>query len=117
MSRRSKEVPHDRKYLAALKQAILDKYGPAAILTKDRLQLTDEQERQYLENLREEYKKSLSSRERLFMCEKNARVCPTCGIYSFEIKDDLYFQKFGCCFSCYVRHVEWRIERNGSAKD
>lgn len=108
MSRRSKEIPHDRKYLAALRAAIYEKYGPDAFLTRDRLQLNEEQERQYLENLREEYKKSISARNKLFMCDKNARVCPMCEAYSFEIKDDLYFQKFGCCFSCYVKRIEGR---------
>jgi len=31
-----------------------------------------------------------------------------CKIYSFNIQDDVYMNKFKCCFKCYVKHVEGR---------
>ena len=42
---------------------------------------------------------------------KNKRKCPTCGTFSFEIRDDLYMNKFDCCFDCYIQWVENREER------
>ena len=39
------------------------------------------------------------------------RVCPACFEYSFNLKDDLYMNKYDCCWKCYVQFVERREER------
>ena len=39
------------------------------------------------------------------------RVCSTCETYSFNSKDDIYMNKFNCCFQCYIQWVENREER------
>ena len=39
------------------------------------------------------------------------RACPVCETYSFQIKDDVYMNKFDCCFDCYIQWVEGREER------
>ena len=53
----------------------------------------------------------------MFMCQKKLlnresnRQCPVCDKYSFDRKDDLYMNKFKCCFDCYIQHVEGREKR------
>ena len=39
------------------------------------------------------------------------RTCSVCNTYSFDSKDDVYTNKFDCCFKCYIQHVEDREER------
>ena len=52
-----------------------------------------------------------------FLLDKNLiskeskRVCPTCDKYSFDLRDDLYMNKFECCRICYIQWVEDREER------
>ena len=43
--------------------------------------------------------------------KEKERNCPVCNVYSFDIRDDLYMNKFECCFKCYVQWVEYREER------
>ena len=43
--------------------------------------------------------------------KKSKRECPICETYSFEMKDDLYMNKFECCFKCFVQWVEDREDR------
>lgn len=40
--------------------------------------------------------------------ETSSRTCVICNTYSFKLKDDLYMYKFGCCFKCFIQHVEGR---------
>ena len=39
------------------------------------------------------------------------RVCPVCETYSFSGRDDLYMNKFECCYKCYIQLVEGREEK------
>ena len=70
------------------------------------------------------YKNSLKKKENAERIEKDGffiskklinreskRNCPVCDIYSFSFRDDLYMNKFECCFNCYVQWVEHREER------
>jgi len=50
--------------------------------------------------------KKLINKER-----NNNRQCPICSAYSFSKRDDLYMNKFECCFKCYIQYVEGREER------
>ena len=37
--------------------------------------------------------------------------CPVCGKYSFQLKDDLYMNKFDCCYECFIQYIQGREER------
>ena len=43
--------------------------------------------------------------------ETTKRSCPVCGAYSFKIRDDVFMNKFDCCFTCYTQWVEGREDR------
>ena len=43
--------------------------------------------------------------------KRSERTCPVCDTYSFNKKDDLYMNRFDCCFKCYINFVEDREER------
>ena len=51
--------------------------------------------------------------------KKNNRSCPVCKTYSFSSKDDLYMNRFKCCFDCYIEFVQGREDRwnNGYRPD
>ena len=114
-----KELDH----IVRIEKAIAKKYGKESIANPRSL-WTDEKEEQYLEHLKEYYsktRKSLENTEKIeedgflipknLITRKNERKCPVCKIFSFEVKDDLYMNKFECCFQCYVQWVEDREER------
>ena len=78
----------------------------------------------YLEQLEELYKKERDLNDQAEKVEKDGfflsknlinkeskRKCPVCDIYSFKVKDDLYMNKFKCCWKCYIQWVEGREER------
>ena len=110
----------DINRIAAIEQAILKKYGEETI-KNPKSGWSDEKEREYLEQLKIESKKDKEKKpklekveinrfqedEELFM-EEDKRSCPFCNIYSFSIKDDVYMNKYECCFKCYIKHVEGR---------
>ena len=114
-----KELNH----IAKVEKAIAKKYGSESIVNPKSL-WTDEKEKEYLENSKEYYskiRKSLENTEKIeedgFLIPKNLitrkskRKCPICNIFSFETKDDLYMNKFECCFRCYIQWIEDREER------
>ena len=39
------------------------------------------------------------------------RSCPVCHVYSFDLNDDLYMNRYECCKKCYIKWVEGREER------
>ncbi|MEK9694752.1 MAG: hypothetical protein VW270_03250, partial [Candidatus Poseidoniales archaeon] len=43
--------------------------------------------------------------------KKEQRTCPVCKTYSFSPADDLYMNRFKCCFECYVDFVEGEESR------
>jgi hypothetical protein len=109
--------------IAAIEKAITKKFGQETI-TNPKSLWTDEKEEEYLKQLKEFYskgKKDLEFVEKLqeggFLIPKNLitktseRTCLICETYSFRKKDDLYMNKFDCCFTCYVQWVEDREER------
>ena len=113
----------DLNYIARVEKAIAEKYGSETI-QNPKSQWTEEKEEQYLEQLKKLQKKSDLLQEKIEKIEFNGfliskkllnkgsdRTCLTCSTYSFDSKDDVYMNKFGCCFKCYVQHVEDREER------
>ena len=106
-------MKHDSKYVAKVEHAITEKYGKEAV-THPRAEWTDEQEKEYLEQLKKLAKQERAMRERHekvdaggFLVSKkllnkdSSRVCPVCNAYSFSIGDDVIFAKHGCCSKCY----------------
>jgi len=116
----------DPNYVVKLEQAIAKKYGKETV-QNPRGNWTPEKEVAFVEQLRatnlriQELERKIEKIEvngvlvsqKLLNRETN-RTCPVCSEYSFDPKDDVYMNKFKCCFPCYIQHVEDREERWGS---
>tara|TARA_A100001515_G_scaffold24532_1_gene18912 strand:+ start:5432 stop:5818 length:387 start_codon:yes stop_codon:yes gene_type:complete len=113
----------DLNKIAKIEKAIAKKFGTETIVNPKAF-WTDEKEEEYLEQVKEFYKEEKKKEEQSDKVEKDGfflpknlitrkskRKCPVCDIYSFEMKDDLYMNKFECCFKCYIQYVEDREER------
>lgn len=113
----------DLNRLAAIEKAMIKKFGQETIANPRSL-WDDEKEEEYLKQSKEFYnkkRKSLEDSEKIkedgflvsknLITRKNKRKCPTCGTFSFEIRDDLYMNKFDCCYECYIQWVDGREER------
>ena len=116
-------VEKDFDYIARLEKAIKKKYGQETIINP-KSNWDDEKEQQYLEQLKEYSKKQQAIKEESERIEKdgfflpknlinkkNKRKCSVCGTYSFKKKDDLYINKFECCWLCYIQWIDGREER------
>ena len=113
----------DPEYIAKLEKAISQKYGAEAINNPRRFWDKDK-EKEYIEQSQEEQRKFANHAESQdkveadgFLINKKLlnrdhnRTCPVCSIYSFHPRDDLYVNKFGACFQCYIQYIEDREER------
>jgi hypothetical protein len=113
----------DLNYIAKLEKAIGNKYGQEAI-QNPRSSWTEEKEKDYLEQIKQIYKLECTKskyfdrieKEGFFVTKKlfskeNDRVCTVCHEFSFELKDDVYMNRFDCCNKCYIKFVEHREER------
>jgi hypothetical protein len=113
----------DLNKVATIEKAIAKKYGKDTIINP-KSNWTDEKEKEYLKQLKEFYKEEYKKEEQKEKVEKdgfflsknlitkeNKRECPVCGVFSFKVKDDLYMNKFDCCYDCYMQHVEFNEER------
>jgi hypothetical protein len=112
----------DPNYVVKIEQAISKKYGEETI-EHPKKHWTDEKEREYLEQLKEQHYKTIEEEDldkvqvngvfipkKLFK-KSSTRSCPICNVYSFKSNDDLYMSKFGCCEGCYIKWVEGREDR------
>ena len=113
----------DLNYIVKLEKAIAQKYGQEAI-QHPRSGWTKEKELDYLEQIKRVYKKQLTRSEHTEKINKDGffvskklltndedRVCPACFEYSFSPKDDVYMNKYDCCWKCYMHFVEGREDR------
>jgi hypothetical protein len=113
----------DLNYIAKLEQAIAKKYGEETI-QNPRSTWTQEKEQSYLEEIKEIYKQELQNKtsdekiqangffvSKKLLTNKEDRTCPACFVYSFEQKDDVYMNKYDCCYRCYLKFVEGKEER------
>jgi len=113
----------DLNYIAKVEKAIAQKYGEEAI-QNPKAGWTDEKEQEYLDQIKKLHKKQRSIEEakdkvevdgflisKKLLSKDSERVCPVCETYSFDKKDDLYMNKYDCCFTCYVEWVEDREKR------
>ncbi len=113
----------DPNYIAAVEKAISEKYGKDTV-QDFRSRWQEEKEKTYLNQLKDRTK-SIGRKSKKYSSLKDGsieikkpvkeqsanRTCPVCKTYSFSQKDDLYMNRFQCCFTCYVDFVEDRTER------
>ena len=109
--------------LAQYEKAISQKYGDDSIENPKSRWSTEKEDdyRQQLIDLHQKEKLLREEEDKVevdgFLISKkllnrdNNRICPVCDTYSFEIRDNVYMNKFDCCFKCYVQWIEDREER------
>ena len=113
----------DWNKIAKIEQAISKKYGDDAI-QNPKANWNDDKEKEYLNQINKLTEKEYSLLDKDQKVEVNGvlvakkllskesnRTCPTCGVYSFDIHDDVYMNKYDCCYKCYIKWVEDREER------
>tara|TARA_R100001082_G_scaffold88214_1_gene54617 strand:- start:231 stop:620 length:390 start_codon:yes stop_codon:yes gene_type:complete len=113
----------DPHYIVKLEKAIAEKYGHEAIQNPKK-GWNEEKEKEYIEQQKRYYERLQSLEEKsekvevdgIFISKKllnkkSNRTCPTCGSYSFKLGDDVYMNKYGCCYECFFKYVEGREER------
>lgn len=112
-----------RNKIAGIEKAIKEKYGEAAVL-HPRTNWDDIKEQDYLEQIKKlaarkhRHTKNADKVEndgffisKKLLIKESERECPVCNIYSFNIQDDVYMNKYECCYECYIQYVESREER------
>ena len=111
-------------YVVKVEQAIAKKYGEEAI-QNPRGNWDEEKEKEYEEQLKKLAEKERDTEDRdekievdgvlmsrkLLNRETTKRSCPVCGAYSFKIRDDVFMNKFDCCYKCYIQWVDGREDR------
>jgi len=112
----------DYNYIAAVEKAIAEKYGKETV-QDFRSSWDSEKEKIYLQQLKEDRGRKQSKRnteeietpfyriKKAKKIKKPQRSCPVCKTYSFSTKDDLYMNRFKCCFRCYIDFVEGNEDR------
>jgi hypothetical protein len=114
----------DLNDIAKFEKAIAKKYGPEAI-ENPRKYWDDEKEKSYQDQIKKLAEKERSFEEKddkveqdgfliskkLLNKDTTRRTCPVCKTYSFSKKDDVYMNKFECCYKCYIQWVDNREER------
>ena len=113
----------DLNDIARLERAIAKRWGSEAVLNP-KSGWTKEKEEQYLEQIKkldkieakkkdkaEKVKKDGILIDKKLLNNKIKRGCPICDIYSFDLKDDLYMNKYSCCWVCFMEFVEGREDR------
>ena len=113
----------DWNRIAKIEQAISKKYGEETI-QNPKGNWSDEKEQQYLQQIKRLAEKEFALRDKdekvnvngiliprkLLNTESN-RSCPVCSTYSFDVRDDVYMNKYDCCRVCYINYIEDREER------
>ena len=113
----------DPDKIASIEKAIAKKYGKEAV-QNPKGNWDDQKEKEYLDQIRkfeEKHRKAQMTSEKVdvngvliskkLLNRESNRSCPVCDKYSFNMKDDVYYIKFNCCFECYINFVEGREER------
>ena len=110
--------------IARFEKAIAKKYGPEAI-ENPRKYWNDEKEKSYQEQIKKVAQKEHAAEEKddkveldgfliskkLLNKDTTRRTCPVCKSYSFKIRDDVFMNKYDCCYRCYTQWVEDREVR------
>ena len=112
-----------QEYVAKLERAIAQKYGDEAINNPRRF-WDEGKEKEYIVQSQEEQRKFAKLSETRDKVEQDGflinkkllnkdtnRSCPICNKYSFDARNELYMNKFECCWKCYIQWIEDREER------
>ncbi len=99
----------DHNKIAKLENAIKAKYGAKAI-ENPAAEWSKEKEDDFISQIKEDAHVGFFVDKKL-LSRESKRDCPVCEKYSFDSKDDVYLNKWQCCFECYVSWVEDREER------
>lgn len=117
----SKMTKVDFDQIAHLEKLFVEEYGAQSI--KDfRAEWNPHREEEYLEQLARQTRRDNSAETKKIeisgvliterAIERKAdRVCPVCEIYSFSRRDDLFMNRFSCCYECHVEFVDGREDR------
>ena len=111
----------DLNQIAKIEKAMSKKFGKESIVNP-KSGWDDEKEEQYLEDLKFFYSEESKEAEdkinedgffitRNLINKEVKRVCPVCETYSFSGRDDLYMNKYECCYTCYLKWVEHDKEK------
>ena len=116
-------MKRDLNDIAAIEKSISNKYGQETV-TNPKSTWDESKEREYIEQLKKIAKSEKDEAKSPSKVELNGflvseklinrqseRTCPVCSTYSFDKKDDLYMNRFECCFKCYINFVEGREDR------
>lgn len=116
-------MKRDINYIASVEKAIEEKYGKFAI-EHPKARWSEEKEEKFKEEMRErrENEQKKNDKEQIeekegFLIRKKLliktadRECPVCNTYSFSIRDDVYMNKYGACYGCYIKHIEDREDK------
>jgi len=109
--------------IAAIEQAIAEKYG-AETVANPHADWDEEKEKNYLNQMKEFYQKTLKNREwqekvdvngikisKKLLNRESVKCCSVCGSFPKKSLDDVCLVKFDCCNNCYIQYVENREER------
>ena len=109
--------------VAAIEKAITEKYGEDTI-QNPRANWDEEREKEYLQQMKEFYKKikkNDDSKEKIeingikvskkLLNREQLRSCPVCGRFPKKSLDDVCLLKFDCCSHCYIQYVDGREQR------
>tara|TARA_Y100000310_G_scaffold200216_1_gene200239 strand:- start:155 stop:538 length:384 start_codon:yes stop_codon:yes gene_type:complete len=113
----------DPNYIPKLEKAISQKYGEEAINNPRRF-WDEDKEKEYIAQSQEEQRKFAKLSETRDKVEQDGflinkkllskdtnRSCPVCNKYSFDARNELYMNKFECCWKCYIQWIEGREDR------
>tara|TARA_B100000427_G_C15448360_1_gene568425 strand:+ start:552 stop:953 length:402 start_codon:yes stop_codon:yes gene_type:complete len=113
----------DPNYVVRVEKAIAEKYGKETV-QNPRTNWTPEKEEEYKQQLKdflERTRKDSAASEKVeingvliskkLLSRDANRSCPVCSEYSFSSQDDVYMNKFKCCFKCYIEYIEGREDR------
>tara|TARA_B100000085_G_scaffold284668_1_gene318374 strand:+ start:357 stop:749 length:393 start_codon:yes stop_codon:yes gene_type:complete len=113
----------DLNYIAAVEQAIADKYGDETIVNP-KSNWDEQKEKEYLNQMKEFYSKIKRNEQHQEKIDINGikvtkkllnkeprKNCPVCGKFPKQSMDDVCLLKFECCHNCYIHYVEDNEER------
>ena len=110
---------YDYKQISALEQSIGEKYGEIAVTNISDL-WDKEKEKSYLDQVkavekfyRQQPYETYSDQggfilKNKLINKKNFKSCSLCNEQAYKANDELYMNKFDCCYLCYIEHIERR---------
>jgi len=115
-------MSQDYDRVAKIEKAIKSKYGDEAV--RNPLSGWSEiKEDEYIQQIKESAKEDKGAIEeekeyysgffvdKKLLNKESNRICPVCEEYTFELKDDVYLNKWESCYKCYVQWIEGRESR------